>query len=112
MSERRSNSWQDDIELILLETELRELHDDVLNTLQLMVEAFLDQGLDLHAEFIVQQFIEPMAEMKYHRALVNVRNFNRRYNNFQSYSLLFVESLRRLARYKMQLDKARRSRRG
>lgn len=112
MRERRSNSWQDDIELILLETELRELHDDVLNTLQLMVESFLEQGLDLHAEFIVENFIQPMAEMKYHKVLVNVRKFNRQYNNFQSYSLLFADSLRRLARYKMRLDKARRAKRG
>ena len=112
MRERRSNSWQDDIELILLEAELGELHDDVLNTLQLMVEMFSDQGLHRHAEFIVEQFIEPMAEMNYHRVLVNVRKFNRQYNNFQDYSLLFVDSLRRLARYKMRLDKARRSRRG
>ncbi len=112
MRERRSNSWQDDVELVLLDAELRELHDDVLNTLELMVEAFLDQGLDLHAEFIVENFIRPMAEMKYHRVLVNVRKFNRQYNNFQTYSLLFVDSLRRLARYKMRLDRARRSRRG
>ncbi|MDE2785955.1 MAG: hypothetical protein OXL37_04760 [Chloroflexota bacterium] len=112
MRARRSNSWQDDVELILLETELRELHDDVLNTLQLMVEGFLEQGLELHAEFIVENFIQPMAEMKYHRVLVNVRKFNRQYNNFQTYSLLFVESLRRLARYKMRLNKARRGRRG
>ena len=112
MRERRGNSWQDDVELILLETELRELHDDVLNTLQLMVESFLEQGLDLHAEFIVESFIQPMAEMKYHKVLVNVRKFNRQYNNFQSYSLLFADSLRRLARYKMRLDKARRARRG
>ena len=112
MREKRSNSWQDDIDLILLETELGELHDDVLGTLQFMVEMFSDQGLYRHAEFIVEHFIEPMAEMNYHRVLVNVRKFNRQYNNFQSYSLLFVDSLRRLARYKMQLDKARRSRRG
>lgn len=112
MRERRSNSWQDDVELILLETELRELHDDVLNTLQLMVESFLEQGLDLHAEFIVENFIQPMTEMKYHRVLVNVRKFNRQYNNFQTYSLLFADSLRRLARYQMILNKARRSRRG
>ena len=112
MRERRSKSWQDDVELILLEAELRELHDDFLNTLQLMVEAFLDQGLDLHAEFIVENFIQPMAEMKYYRVLVNVRKFNRQYNNFQTYSLLFADSLRRLARYQMILNKARRSRRG
>ena len=112
MRERRSNSWQDDIELILLETELGELHDDVLSTLQFMVEMFSDQGLDLHAEFIVEHLIEPMTRMNYHRVLVNVRRFNRQYNNFQTYSLLFVDSLRRLARYKMRLDKARRSRSG
>ena len=112
MRERRSNSWQDDIELILLETELDELHDDVLSTLQFMVEMFSDQRLDLHAEFIVEHFIEPMTQMNYHRVLVNVRRFNRQYNNFQTYSLLFVDSLRRLARYKMRLDRARRSRRG
>ena len=112
MRERRSNSWQDDVELVLLDAELRELHDDVLNTLELMAEEFLDQGLDLHAEFIVENFIQPMAEMKYHRVLVNVRRFNRQYNNFQTYSLLFVDSLRRLARYKILLDRAKRSRRG
>ena len=112
MRERRSNSWQDDVELVLLDAELRELHDDVLNTLELMAEQFLDQGLDLHAEFIVENFIQPMAEMKYHRVLVIVCKFNRQYNNFQTYSLLFVDSLRRLARYKMRLDRARRSRRG
>lgn len=112
MRERRSDRWQDDIELILLETELGELHDDVLSTLHFMVETFTDQGLDLHAEFIVENFIQPMAEMKYHLVLVNVRKFNRQYNNFQTYSLLFADSLRRLARYKMRLDRARRSRRG
>ena len=89
MRERRSNRWQDDIEFILLDAELRELHDDVLSTLQLMVETFLGQGLNRHAEFIVEAFIEPFEERKYHRVLVNVREFNRQYNNFQNlYSIV------------------------
>ena len=111
MRARRHESWLEDVDAILLEAELAELHDDVLNTLHLMAETFADQEFYLHAEFILDNFIMPMEERRYHRVLVNVREFNRRYNNFQTYTLLFVDSLRRLARYKMRLNKSRRSRR-
>ena len=151
MRARRHERWLEDVDAILLEAELAELHDDVLNTLLLMAETFADQEFYLHAEFVLDHFITPMEEValqfrwfsfvgatgrspyrignvvlgesnhlkrnatteerRYHRVLVNVREFNRRYNNFQTYTLLFADSLRRLARYKMRLDKSRRSRR-
>ena len=111
MRARRHERWLEDVDAILLEAELAELHDDVLNTLLLMAETFADQEFYLHAEFVLDHFITPMEERRYHRVLVNVREFNRRYNNFQTYTLLFADSLRRLARYKMRLDKSRHSRR-
>ena len=106
MRESRHKNWQDDIESILLADELAERHDEVLQTLYLMLEYFEEQGFDGHAEFVGDKFIGPMEQYKYHRVLVNVRNFNRRYNQFQTYTLLFVETVRRLARYRMDLEKS------
>ena len=101
----------DDVDAILLEAELAELHDDVLNMLHLMAEMFSEQEFYLHAEFVLDNFITPMAERRYHRVFVNVWEFNRRYNNFQTHTLLFVDSLRRLARYRVGLNRSKRSRR-
>ena len=63
MRARRHERWLEDVDAILLEAELAELHDDVLNTLLLMAETFADQEFYLHAEFVLDHFITFMEEV-------------------------------------------------